>query len=358
MREETTYLLVRQKERNLGVAVELDPSADTIDVTLTPGAILAGKVVDVDGEGILSAELSLTFWTSTFGYGIREATHIDRAGRYEIRAVPCGHRYSVNATAGGYGERYVRVTTSGAANERIEVEPLVLAVANLSASGIVVDAFDQPVSDIRIYAYGNGQPSRETFTDTDGRFTVENVCPGRIHLQANSKRGAPRRFHGRISVEGGATDIKIVVSERDERGRPVPSRPPSLVGETLPDLKNVGINLSPDDIEGKRLLVCFWDMDQRPSRHCLTQLVKQAEQLEDKGVVVIAVQASNVARDALEKWIKESGLPFPVGTIQDDAKKIRFTWGVHSLPWLILTDRKHAVTDEGFGVAEIGDRLE
>jgi len=43
--------------------------------------------------------------------------------------------------------------------------------------------------------------------------------------------------------------------------------------------------------------------------------------------------------------------------IQGDEKKIRFTWGVKSLPWLILTDREHVTTAEGFGVDELDDKI-
>jgi hypothetical protein len=356
-REETTYLLARQKERNLAAAVELDPSAETVDVTLVPGAILVGKVVDVDGKGIPKAKLSLTFWTSTIGYGMPENARLDPTGHYEIRAVPPGHRYSVNASAEGYGKRYTRVTTGGAGNERIEVEPLVLSVANLSASGVVIDGLDQPISGIRIYAYGNGQPTRETFTDTNGRFTIENICAGQLNIQANSDRRAPRRLHGRATVKGGATDIRIVVSEMDSRGRPVPTRVPSLVGKPLPELENVGIKLAPADTEGKRILVCFWDVNQRPSRHCMTQIAQQIEMLEQKNVIVVAVQAAKVDQGTLDEWTKKYNIPFSV-VAEADAKKLRFSWGVKSLPWLILTDGKHIVRAEGFALTELDDKME
>ena len=356
-REETTYLVVRQKERNLAATLLLDTSADTVDVSLTPGVILSGKVIDVEGKGIPGAQLSLTFWTATVGYGRREATEIDEAGHYEIKAIPAGQRYSVNASAEGYGRRYVQVNTSGAVNQRLEVEPLVLSAANLSASGIVVDDLDQPIAGIRIYAYGNGQPSRETFTDTRGRFTIENVCPGNLNIQANSTERTNRRIHGRTQTQGGATNIKIVAYQMDEHGRPVPSQPPSLVGKSLPDLKELGIEIPPDDIEGKKILICFWDMEQRPSRQCMTQLAKQAEQLKNKNVTVIAVQASNIDQEVLNQWVKKNNIPFSTGMVQGDDKKARLNWGVKSLPWLILINKEHAVTAEGFSITELEGKI-
>jgi protocatechuate 3,4-dioxygenase beta subunit/uncharacterized GH25 family protein len=356
-REEITYLVVRQKERNLAAALMLDTSADTVDVTLTPGVILSGRVVDVEGKGIRSTQLSLTFWTTNIGYGRREEAEIGEAGHYEIRAIPAGQRYSVNASAEGYGNRYVQVNTNDAVNQRLEVEPLVLAVANLSASGIVVDDLEQPIAGIRIYAYGNGQPSRETFTDTKGRFTIENVCPGRINIQANSKGDSEPRFHGDAQAEGGATNIRIITYQMDERGRRVPSRPPSLAGKSLPDLKELGIEISPDDVGSKRILVCFWDFEQRPSRQCMTQLAKQAAQLNQKGVIVIAVQSTKIDEKVLDEWTKKNNIPFPVGTVRSDEEKTLFNWGVQSLPWLILTDNEHRVTAEGFSITELEDKI-
>jgi hypothetical protein len=51
-RERATYLFVRHKDRNMATAVELDEDADNLDVKMTQGVILSGKVVDVDGKGI------------------------------------------------------------------------------------------------------------------------------------------------------------------------------------------------------------------------------------------------------------------------------------------------------------------
>ena len=107
-----------------------------------------------------------------------------------------------------------------------------------------------------------------------------------------------------------------------------------------------------------RLLACFWDIQQRPSRHCITQLAKQSRQLKDKGVIIIAVHALNIDEKTLNKWVKKYNIPFTVGMVQGDEEKTRFTWGVRSLPWLILADRNHQVIAEGFGLNELEDRLE
>ena len=128
-----------------------------------------------------------------------------------------------------------------------------------------------------------------------------------------------------------------------------------LLGKPLPDLNDM--NLTIEHAEDKAMLVCFFDLNQRPSRYCLTPLAKEAETLEKRGIAVAAIQASKVDRKIFGEWVKTSTIPFPVGMIQDDERKVRFDWAVRSLPWLILTDRRHIVVAEGFGLDELNTKL-
>ena len=105
------------------------------------------------------------------------------------------------------------------------------------------------------------------------------------------------------------------------------------------------------------ILVCFWDMEQRPSRNCIIRLAKQAEQLKQKGVTVVTVQASKVDENALNKWIKNYNIPFSVGMVGSDIEKTHFAWGVRSLPWLILTNPQHIVRAEDFSLAELDAKI-
>ncbi|MHC4328374.1 MAG: peroxiredoxin family protein, partial [Planctomycetota bacterium] len=132
---------------------------------------------------------------------------------------------------------------------------------------------------------------------------------------------------------------------------------PSLLGKTLPDLKGVSVVFSPDQHKGKMILVCFWDMNQRPSRNCIAQLAGRAEQLRQEGITIVAIQASEVVENVLDKWVRANDIPFPVGTIRSDDEKTRSAWGVRSLPWLILTDKDHVVRAEGFGLSELDEKL-
>jgi hypothetical protein len=130
-----------------------------------------------------------------------------------------------------------------------------------------------------------------------------------------------------------------------------------LLDKPLPELNDIKIDFSPIDKNNKMILICFFDMNQRPSRNCMLQLSKRAHELKAKDIEVVAVQASKVDENKLNDWIKKNNIPFLVGMIQGDEEKTRFSWGVRSLPWLILTDKKHIVTAEGFSVTELDGKL-
>jgi internalin A len=132
----------------------------------------------------------------------------------------------------------------------------------------------------------------------------------------------------------------------------------SLIGRRLTEFEGISIRFDPEQAKGKMILICFFDVEQRPSRQCMTQLAKQAEQLRSKGVTVVAVQASKIAQEALNQWIKKNNIRFPTGIVPSDFKKTRFNWGVKSLPWLILTDENHVVSSSGFSLAELDSNVQ
>jgi len=130
-----------------------------------------------------------------------------------------------------------------------------------------------------------------------------------------------------------------------------------LKSNALPGFDNIELDFATEDNEDRRLLICFFDMNQRPSRRCLGEIAKQAGQLKKKGISIIAIQATKIRRDKLDEWTKYNDIPFPVGMIEEDVEKTRFTWGVRLLPWLILTDSRHIVVDSDFPLDELNDKI-
>ncbi len=344
--------LARHKNRNLAAALEIDENTRTVDVTLKPGVMISGKVVDPDSKGIANASLLVMIRGQRWGSSIEHNLMTNAEGNYEIKALAPESKYSIEASANGFGRYQIEAETHEAVDHRLDVEPISLSLANLSVTGVVVDSNDNPVSGADVSCYGDNQPRSRTRTDAKGQFTLENVCEGKIRISAN--KSGPSRVYGSIETEGGATDVRIAIGQRVSSTRYQPKRPPSLLGRPLPDIKALGI---PEDIEGKRVLVCFWDMQQRPSRNCLMQLAKMAETLKATDIAIAAVQATKMDQNELSQWVKKNKIPFPVGMIRSDEEKTRFVWGVRSLPWLILTDQNHVVVSHGFGYQDLDSQL-
>jgi hypothetical protein len=152
-----------------------------------------------------------------------------------------------------------------------------------------------------------------------------------------------------------ADQVKYIgVEKLDRQAR---KEPASLTGTSLPDFLNIGFNFLPERPEDKAFLICFFDMNQRPSRNCITELNGKAEQLKKLDLVVTGVQASKVNEDKLNKWIQQGNICFPIGTIIGNVERTLFSWGVKSLPWLILTDKQHTIIAEGFGLDELDEEI-
>jgi len=143
--------------------------------------------------------------------------------------------------------------------------------------------------------------------------------------------------------------------------------PESLLSRPLPDFENISTVFDPEKVKGKKIMVCFWDVNQRPSRHMMKELSKQGLRLrEENSVHTVAMQAAKVNKKVLDDWVTKNiafpptskyTMPFPIGMIKGEENEIRLQWGVKSLPWLILTDRDHIVTTEGFGLDELDEKI-
>lgn len=271
-----------------------------------------------------------------------------------IAAVPRYQRFSVDIKASGYGSDSIRIDTNDDVSQ-IQLEPLVLKVADQSVAGVVVDQDGKAVPEIRVSAYGKGQPYHQTKADRQGRFTVQGLVAGEVAIQANYNQG--RRLHGRAQVQAGDQDVKIIAEERDSRGRRIPPKRKSLKGKPMPDWNDLGLSMNPEPFLDKPMLICFWAMEQRPSRRFVMQMTKQVQTLDDHGVGVLLVHVNGIEQETLDQWLKKNQIPFVSCIIQGDFEKRKGQCRVESLPWLILTDREHVVQAEGFGMSELDVEL-
>ncbi len=346
-------LFARYVERNLAAIIDVKDNSKPMKVTLKPALSIAGQITDANGVGIPTARFSLCMHLNNYVSEVGSEVLADDKGKYQMRAIPpeqSGFLYRILVNASGYGRKHLeRISITGEPGTPMEMK-IMLQPADQSISGVLVNAEGKPAARVPIFLHGKDQPEKSTATDNNGRFTIKRICKGRLRLQANfssSPGGA-----GFLEAQGGDKNVKIILGQRL-----VHTKYFSLIGKPLPELKDLKVDLSPADTDDKMLLVCFWDMEQRPSRNCIIRLAKQAEQLKQRGVTVVVIQASKVDENKLNDWVKKYKIPFAVGIVQGDVEKTRFTWGVRSLPWLILTNRKHIVLAEGFALTEIDEKI-
>ena len=130
----------------------------------------------------------------------------------------------------------------------------------------------------------------------------------------------------------------------------------TLKGKPLPDL--AGLSFAADAVPaGKPLLLCLFDLEQRPSRRFTKQLAEQHDALHQKEVTVLGLQAAAITPESLKELKEANPLPFPIGCIAEKSDQNRWATGVESLPWLILTDANHKVAAEGFALDELDAKL-
>lgn len=127
----------------------------------------------------------------------------------------------------------------------------------------------------------------------------------------------------------------------------------SPVGKAAPELKELGIELKPNDLDGNKILVCFWDMEQRPSRNLVSELARQKRELEQKHIIVALAHSSDVETDKLRQWLDDRKIPFACGSIEENAERVLYNWGVQAQPWLVLIDERGVVTAGGFGLESL-----
>jgi hypothetical protein len=132
---------------------------------------------------------------------------------------------------------------------------------------------------------------------------------------------------------------------------------PTTPARRIQNFRDIAIRFDLEQARGEAILVCFFDLNQRPARRCVIQLAGQTKKLQDKGVQVVAVQVPHVAENELDAWITQQKVPFPVGKIEANIEKVKSSWGVNSLPWLILTNRTHQVIAEGFLLDELDTEI-
>ena len=313
------------------------------------------NVVDEDGKPINITKIQL--WDAKNHPSASKETFIatstDKSGFYRIEEIPTGYHHVISIDEEGHAP--FRQTDVLIEKDSAKTINCILSKGGI-IEGLVVNEQGKPVEGIPVVIksplYSIGVMG-DFITDANGRFHADYMPDMHYSVVAEPDSESPYEttvFRGDVLC--GQKNIKIIV--QNKKGTRLGA---SLVGKNLPEFESIKINLNPDHIQNRMMLFCFFDMNQRPSRNCILQLSKRAQELKAKDIVIAAVQTSKIEKEKLDEWIKENNIHFFVGMIEGDEEKTKFNWGVKSLPWLILTDKQHIVTAEGFSITELDEKI-
>ena len=72
---------------------------------------------------------------------------------------------------------------------------------------------------------------------------------------------------------------------------------------------------------------------------------------------MVFIHTGPVAKQTLVPWLNQNEIQSLVGVSNESLPELGNTWGVQSLPWLILTDKNHVVVAEGFALNELNEKI-
>jgi hypothetical protein len=343
------WLAARDASRKFAAIESLSEEATNLDIVLQPALVISGKVTGEKDEPLESAEVGFWIHAGNSAQSLDEKViKTDAKGLYTIEGLPSGGRYTVYASSKGRGRSQQEVRE--AETNHVEIEPLVLKVADKIIVGQVVRDTDKPVSGANVHISGEGQPQVNLTTDSKGRFKA-NVCEGRVQLFANASTGG----YAQGFAEAGDTNVVLQILDPGSSQRSV-SRRTSLRGKPLPDLTALELDADAATAD-KPVLLCLFDVEQRSSRRFVQLLQEKLDVLKERGVTVLGAQAASIDAATLKEWKDANPLPFAVGYVGQKPEKARWASELDSLPWMILTDAQHQVLAEGFPLDELETKI-
>ncbi len=227
--------------RQAGAVLSLDPGQHLADITLrmSPQAVIAGRVLDEDGDPVPFIGVQLMHYTYRKGKRKLEAwdnSGTNDLGEYRLFGLPPG-RYYLSATpfdrprlSGGrdYAPTYYPGTSDPASATALELQSgTVLRSVDITLTktrtvrlrGRVVD----PTASAAMGAYVMLTPRQDAESmfesqsganmDSQGNFEFPSVVPGAYFVQATKNAGANKTYTATQAVDARANDIENIVLE-------------------------------------------------------------------------------------------------------------------------------------------------
>ncbi|MBN1805720.1 MAG: hypothetical protein JW837_10745 [Sedimentisphaerales bacterium] len=338
-----------------------------ITVMMPDEARIEGRIVDPDtARGIAGIKFAVVY-TDSGAFFYRFMCTTDNNGRFSIGGL-LNSKYLIR---GGKGDplpqTYVNAESGKTTKVTIGANKIYYGrMLFEDGSPVVITPEPWPGAKTKIDLIEESRTSRASVVDIDedGLFKVslskeqyEKLQSGKAWFEVKIPYTNKKAY---LAQEVSAYDL--LATDKTKAKVAFMARPNcevgSVVGKYLFKLEIFNIYLPRTTIEGKIILACFFDIQQRPSRYFLRELAKRARQLKQKGVIVVAIQASKIDENNLNEWMRNENIPFAVGMVRGNVQKIKFEWGVRALPWLILTDHNRVISAEGFSLSELYEKID
>ena len=155
------------------------------------------------------------------------------------------------------------------------------------------------------------------------------------------------------------TDPKASLPTDPEYIAALPRKPPqpdaSVIGTALPqfELKDLdGVTRSPEDYDGKVLVINFWATWCGPCREEMPMLVDLQKKHGDRGLQIIGVALDNL--EAVKAFAVSYGVDYPLLLGEPAATRLGMQLGnkIGGIPYTIVVDRNGKVVHQIAGLVE------
>lgn len=200
--------------RSKQVAIDGGKTIEGIDIVLTPGTFVVGKVVDQHGTPVVGAQVA-----AKPELGAPLSAFTDTDGMYKLG--PLAGTVELAASAYGHGEarRTVGLPVVKGASPGEQREDLTLVVADAILAGNVDDAAGATVAGATVELIGNDL--RRAVTSADGAFAIDMLAAGPhrvrithpdyppVELEATASAGALTRSRLRLPLGGAVEGVLL-----------------------------------------------------------------------------------------------------------------------------------------------------
>ena len=214
-------LIVRDEPHNFAMARYLYTTNTNIDLRLSEGLSLSGRVQDTGGKPAGGFKVILTMLDGDYRFTLDHSV-TDAEGRFDFKGLPQEKVYSVSVNQGGpakgYGVATGALTAREAHTNHYTFPAFVLKKADLQLAGYVLDADHRLLPGAVVRLTGEGQPALPSAkSDQQGHFAFDGVCEGPVTIFARGPTPAGMATlngdRGQV-VRGGETNLVLTLGDR------------------------------------------------------------------------------------------------------------------------------------------------